>query len=277
VHGHQSVEQVMQHLNYITNVSYQDDHSITENLQTSTTVDQSNHLSFDHAGPISGDITIDNHSANATGDGAVAGSGSGDVNAATGAHSQAVGGNVTGGQLNTGDGAVQQAGGNNGPVNTGTFTGVQAGGNVDNTVVGDHNQTVQAGPGGGGVTNSAIGFGHGDVNNSSGNLNFGGGANSAGGDAHNVSGNTVDHGSGLATDGSSATGHDTTTVQPHPIILEPAPHPGLVAAQHLDSGHTMESEHPMGTEHTEAGHYQVVDHLEEPVQHDAAALPEHHG
>lgn len=290
---HQSVEQVMQHLNYVTYVSYKDNHSVTEYLDNSTRVDNSTHLSVH--GDVSGEITVDSHNATATGAGsvadsgygsitaatgagAVAGSGSSSVSAATGSHSQAIGGSNYG-QANTGDGAVQQGPGSHGAVNTGYNSGV-VGNGVHDTVVGNHNQAVQ---GTGPVTNSVIDFGGGHVSNASGNTQYGGGAISAGGNAHNVSGNHLDHGSGLATDGSSASGyndqHTSTsthitehfdqhiTIEPHPVLSEP------------DHGHgeLSHSGYEVVPNAGSEGHYAPsTPQVQDPVQHDSTVLPDHH-
>ncbi|HET6213559.1 MAG TPA: hypothetical protein VFE14_11915, partial [Micromonosporaceae bacterium] len=101
--GHQSVDHVVQQLSYVTNVAYQDDHSITTLFEdNSTNIDNSTHVNVD--GDFDGDINVDN--ANATGAGSVAGSGHSTVTGATGDHALAVGGS-TYGNLNTGEGAVQ--------------------------------------------------------------------------------------------------------------------------------------------------------------------------
>ena len=65
------------------------------------------------------------------------------------------------GQVNTGDGSVL-AGDIEAPVNTGEFTGVQADGDVSDTVVGDGNQTVNVD---GDADSGTFNFGDGDVTN----------------------------------------------------------------------------------------------------------------
>jgi hypothetical protein len=201
--AHQSVHQIIQDINYVTKVTYQDDHSIHQQIDDhSTNIDNS--VDLDVHGDVYGDISVDSHNANATGAGSVANSGDGDVVAATGSHSQAVGGNNTG-QMNTGDGASQVGGSNEGSINTGTNTGVMTGkdGHVDHTVVGDHNNTANVeGSNDGGVIN----FGGGHVNNAS-NNDVHDGAVSAGGNATNVSHVTQDHGSALSV-GGNASGND---------------------------------------------------------------------
>lgn len=161
---HVATERVVQQLSYVTNVAYQDDHSVVSVINdSSTTIDQSTNV--DVEGDFTGNIDVDQ--VNATGDGAVAAGPGSDVTAATGAGSQAIGGDNLG-MANTGDGAVQignapltgfpppagsgpilrDVGGvpgfgtGIGPINTGTNTGVMAGGPVDHTVVGDGNQTA---------------------------------------------------------------------------------------------------------------------------------------
>jgi hypothetical protein len=170
----QSVEHVVQHLNYVTYQTYEGDEYIT-NL-----IDQSvdNSVDVDVDGNVFGDV---------------------DVNAVTGEQGQIIDGDNFG-QANTGDGAVQ-AGDDAEGVNTGVNTGINAGGNVENAVVGDGNQTAQVS---GSADGSAFGFGEGDVNNlpnadiDDSAVAFGGGA------ATNVSGNTVDDGSAIAVGGSAS-------------------------------------------------------------------------
>jgi hypothetical protein len=238
--GHQSVERVVQQLSYVTNVAYHDDHSVvTEITDNSTNIDDSVHV----GGDINGDINVDN--ANATGAGAVAGSGDSHVTAATGDHSQAIGGNNLG-QANTGDGAVQIGnepggehggvltrgltgvdglGGGIGPINTGYNSGVMAGGNVDHTIVGDHNTqaNVQA-P----VSDSVFNFGHGDVSNVA-HSNLTDSAVSGHGNVSNASGNAVGQG-GAVSSGGDAGGYssdshnvhtttETSTVDAHDSIV----------------------------------------------------------
>jgi hypothetical protein len=236
--GHQSVDHVVQQLSYVTNVAYHDDHSVTDVTDitdNSTNIDNSLHVAGDNYG----DINVDN--ANATGAGAVAGSGDSHVTAATGDHSQATGGNNSG-QINTGDGAVQIGnepgdheggvltrgltgvdglGGGIGPINTGVNTGVMAGGGVDHTIVGDHNTqaNVQA-P----VSDSVFNFGHGDVSNVA-QSNLVNSGLSTHGNVSNASGNNVGPG-GAVSSGGDASGYssdshnvhtttDTSTVDAH--------------------------------------------------------------
>ncbi len=112
--GHsQGIEQVVQHLNYVTYQTYEGDDYVT-NL-----IDNSVDNSVDIEGNVFGDVDINN----ASGDG-----------------SQIIDGDNLG-QANTGDGAVQAEGDASG-VNTGVNTGVNAGGDAEDNVVGDDNETA---------------------------------------------------------------------------------------------------------------------------------------
>jgi hypothetical protein len=181
------VEQVVQQLNYVTYQTYEGDDYIT-NL-----IDQSvdNSVNVDVDGNVFGDV---------------------DVNAVTGEQGQIIDGDNFG-QANTGDGAVLASDDASG-VNTGVNTGINAGGDVDNAVVGDHNQTAQVS---GSADGSAFGFGDGDVNNLP-NADIDDSAVSFGdGDATNFSDVSVDDGSAIAVGGGSASGsniedNDTTVV-----------------------------------------------------------------
>ena len=160
------VENVVQHLNYVTYATYEGDDYITNLIDNSVDV----------SGPVFGD-----------------------VNAVTGDQGQIIDG-PNFGQANTGDGAVL-AGDDASGVNTGVNTGINAGGDVDNAVVGDGNETAQVG---GDANGSAFGFGDGDVNNLP-NADIDDSAVSFGdGDATNVSGNTVDDGSAIAVGGNAS-------------------------------------------------------------------------
>ncbi|HEX5541540.1 MAG TPA: hypothetical protein VFX60_08235 [Micromonospora sp.] len=176
---HAPVENVVQHLNYVTYVTYEGDENITQqliNIDNSTNIDNSVNVDIDVDGNLHGgiDIDIDTTNVNATGDGAVANAGDGDVNAATGDGAQIIDGDNHG-QANTGDGSVQ------------------VGGSTDGTV---------------------INFGAGDVTNVN-DTHVQDGAIAVGGDATNVSGNTLGDGSAIAL-GGDASGHNeettTTTV-----------------------------------------------------------------
>jgi hypothetical protein len=207
-----SVDQVMQHLNYVTYVAYEDDHSITEILtDNSTTIDQHQDIDLRDA-DVDGDITVDQHDANALGDRSVAGSTEdGNVVGATGDGSQAVGDDNEG-QMVSGTGNVTAGGelDNDGALNTGTFTGVQSGDDTTNAVVGDHDTVANVD----GENDGTISFGSGDVTNVT-DSNVTDSA-IAGHDATNVSDNTATDGSAIAA--GDATGsydshddsHDTT-------------------------------------------------------------------
>lgn len=138
-----SVDQVMQHLNYVTYVAYEGDETITTIIDESTHIDQSQNVNVDVEGDLRGDITVDSHdtNVNATGDESAAALGSavsGDQSAAS-VHGPAVSGDEnlvnTGtnfGQQNTGDNAAQGVAlGGNVNQNTGEFTGIQTGGSAD--------------------------------------------------------------------------------------------------------------------------------------------------
>jgi hypothetical protein len=205
-----SVDQVMQHLNYVTYVAYQDDHSITETLtDNSTTIDQ--HQDIDLRGAdVDGDITVDQHDANALGDHSVAGStNDGNVVGATGDGAQAVGDDNEG-QLVSGTGNVTAGDDlhNDGALNTGTFTGVQAGDDATNSVVGDHNTVANVD----GENDGTINFGGGDVTNVSDSEVHDSAI--AGHDASNVSDNIAQDGSAIGgrdASGSFSDSHDTTS------------------------------------------------------------------
>jgi hypothetical protein len=179
----QSVDSVVQHLNYVTYATYEGDDYIT-NL-----IDQSVDNSVDINAPVFGN-----------------------VNAVTGEQGQIIDG-PNFGQANTGDGAVQ-AGDDASGVNTGVNTGINAGDDVENAVVGDGNETAQVS---GSADGSALGFGEGDVVNLP-NAEIEDSAVAFGeGDATNLSDVTVDDGSAVAVGGGNASGtnvedNDTTVV-----------------------------------------------------------------
>lgn len=186
-HGPQTMEQVVQHLNYVTYATYEGDDYITQQIDLTTITDNS--VDVDVEGNVFGDV---------------------DVNAATGAGAQVIDGDNFG-QANTGDGAVQAGRDVQGSVNTGTNTGI-VGRDVENAVVGDHNQAAQVS---GSADKSVINFGDGDVANLP-DADIRDSAVSFGdGDASNVSHNTLDDGSAIASGGSHASGtnvedNDTT-------------------------------------------------------------------
>ncbi|HEX6234893.1 MAG TPA: hypothetical protein VFZ63_17315 [Jiangellaceae bacterium] len=165
--GH-SVEQVMQHLNYVTYVAYEGDETITNIIDQSTNIDQSQNVNVDVDGNLTGDITVDSNdtNVNATGEGAAAAAGgsavSGDGSAASQTGPAVVGDDnlintgVNLGQQNTGDGAAQGiALGGDVVQNTGEFTGQQTGDNANavGSAFGEgaeatNLQNVTTGPGG---------------------------------------------------------------------------------------------------------------------------------
>jgi len=182
--GHSSgLDSVVQHLNYVTYATYEGDTSITNLIDNSVDV----------TGTVFGDVDVNN----ATGDGA-----------------QIIDGDNLG-QANTGDGAVL-AGGDATGVNTGVNTGINAGGDVDDSVVGDHNQTANVD---GSADGSTLHFGDGattNVNDST--LDH----SAVGGD--NIVDNTLEDGSAISTgsgdvettsvehnDSSVTDSHDTVT------------------------------------------------------------------
>lgn len=165
--GH-SVEQVMQHLNYVTYVAYEGDETITNIIDQSTNIDQSQNVDVDVAGDLTGDITVDSNdtNVNATGEGAAAAADgsavSGDGSAASQTGPAFVGDDnlvntgVNLGQQQTGDNSNQGiALGGDVVQNTGEFTGQQAGDNANATgsafgegAEATNLQNVTTGPGG---------------------------------------------------------------------------------------------------------------------------------
>ncbi|MBX6358220.1 MAG: hypothetical protein IRZ05_20520 [Micromonosporaceae bacterium] len=234
-HGHQSVDQVVQHLNYVTYAAYSDDDTIINQI-TDNSIDNSTDIDVD--GDFHGDIDVDN--ANATGDGAVAANtGTGNVNAATGDGAQVIDGDNFG-QANTGDGAVQidgvglgglrtvdgGFGSGIGPINTGVNTGVIADGPVSDTVVGDHNTTANVDGGVDGVLN----FGDGDVTNVS-HANL---------DDSAVAGH--DLGYSDSHDIISDSHDNTSTVNAHDSVVGVGQDDSEVDQQHVDNSH--DTPHP---------------------------------
>lgn len=219
--GHPSTADVVQHLNYVTYASYEGDTNITQQLinyeDNSTNIDNS--VDVDVDGDFDGDIETTN--VNATGDGAVA-AGDDVENAATGDGSQIIDGDNFG-QANTGDGAVLAGDDINAPVNTGEFTGVQADGDVENTVVGDDNQVANVS---GEADNSTFNFGDGDVTNF-GDADFDDSAVAVGGgDATNVSNNDLEEGAALATGGDAESNFQQTDIDADNSIVATEQGPG---------------------------------------------------
>jgi hypothetical protein len=138
---------LQEQLQYVTYVTYEGDESIVNEIYEdySTNIDNSVDVDLDVDGDFDGDLDIETTNVNATGDGAIA-AGDDIDNAATGGGVVVDGDNYGG--IATGDGAVATGEDSDlsGAVNTGEFTGVQAGENaqVENVVVGDGNTAVQA-------------------------------------------------------------------------------------------------------------------------------------
>ncbi|MDG4822730.1 hypothetical protein O7635_12805 [Asanoa sp. WMMD1127] len=154
--GPQSMEQVVQHLTYVNQVTNDND-IINEIVDQSTNVEVGD--DFD------GELDIDSNNANASGAGAVAVGEADDVNAATGANSQVVDGDIEGDNLFNSDGAVSVDGDLEAPVVTGTNTGIVADGDVEDSIVGNNNDQQANDVDVDGDNDGVINFGDGDVNN----------------------------------------------------------------------------------------------------------------
>ncbi|HEY8471016.1 MAG TPA: hypothetical protein VIL37_00035 [Natronosporangium sp.] len=187
--------EVVQHLNYVTYATYEDNDTITQQLINYEDNRIDNSINVD--GDVDGDLDIDSTNVNATGDGAVA-AGDDAEGVATGDGAIAAGDDIEDSVLVTGDGAVGAGGNLQAPVNTGEFTGVQADGDVENTVVGDDNQVAQVD---GDAENSVFNFGDGDVTNF-GEAEIDDAAIATGsGDATNVSDNELEEGAAISGTG----------------------------------------------------------------------------
>jgi hypothetical protein len=213
-----SVDQVMQHMNTVTYVTYQDDHSITQLIEDNS-VDNSTEVNISDSN-INGDVDVDVDNTTAT-DGGVASSGSGDVNAATGDGAQVIDGDNYG-VANTGDGnTINQVEGD--------------------AVIGDGNTVDQSDTDididiEDEVDGTVFNFGDGDVSNIN-DSTVDDSAVSAGGDATNTSSeenetNTVnaDH-SVVQTEQGDGDAHQQTQVQVH----EPEPEPEPVVLYHEEA------------------------------------------
>jgi hypothetical protein len=234
--GNQSVEHVVQHLNYVTYATYEGDETITQNLDLNVTSITDNSFDLDVDGNVFGDIDASNVSASgdgavaggddvnaataegavaggddvnaATAEGAVANSGDGDVNAATGDGSTVIDGDVN---SVSGDGGLLVDGDNFGQANTGDGA-VQAGDDISGAVntgvntgiVADELDDAVVGDGNqtaqvdGGADESVFNFGDGDVNNLPDAEIEDAAVTFGGGNASNVSNNTADDGSAIA-------------------------------------------------------------------------------
>jgi hypothetical protein len=192
---------------------------ITSSYYTQEIHDESSDTFF--TGTFTGNIDVDNDHVNVDGDGNAVNTGEGDQNAATGDQAQVIDGDNFGqantgneasqaqslfgdAQSNSGDGAVLAGDDINAPVNTGVNTGVIADGDVEDTVVGNNNETANVD---GSADGTVFNFGDGEVNNAS-NNQVQDGAVAAGGDATNVSNNDASQGGAVSGTG-DATGSFT--------------------------------------------------------------------
>lgn len=157
-----SVDHVVQQLQTVTYVTYEDNDTITQTIiDASTDNSVDNSVSLDVSGEVHGGLDLDVDNANAVGDGSVATAGeNNDVNAATGDGSQVFDHSLVG-QANTGDNAVQAIG-VDGPINTGTNSGIIADGDVNNAAVGNSGDVTQVQNQG---DEAQFGFGDGDLTN----------------------------------------------------------------------------------------------------------------
>jgi hypothetical protein len=168
--GPPTVESVVQHLNYVTQVVYEDNDTITQIIEDNSVITNIDN-SIDIDGDNFGDLDVNN--ANAVGDGAQAGAADGDVNQQQG-DGVLVDGDVDGSNLNTGDGAVQidvgdiDASGGDGGSGTGGAGGAGgAGGGA-----GDGGFLSDGGDGGAGGGGGAGGAGTGGAGGAGGNVNL---------------------------------------------------------------------------------------------------------
>ncbi len=185
-HGPQTMEQVVQHLNYVTYATYEGDDYVTQNIDLTNIVDNS--VDVDVDGTVFGDV---------------------DVNAATGAGAQVIDGDNFG-QANTGDGAVQAGRDIEGSVNTGTNTGIVAddvNADVINFGNGDVTNLADAE-----IRDSAVSFGEGDASNASHNTLDDGSAIASGSNAH-ASGTNVEDNDTTITTVTTVNDNDVTAVQ----------------------------------------------------------------
>lgn len=184
--GPQSMEQVVQHLTYVTQVTNDND-IINEIVDQSTNIEVGD--DFD------GNIDVDTNNAFADGDGAVAVGEADDVNVATGENSQAVNDSTIGNNQVNSEGAVAAGDDIDAPVVTGTNTGIVADGDVEDSIVGNDNQQQANDVDVDGDNDGVINFGDGDVTNINDSTiddaSIGGGTN--------VSDNELDEGSAIGT------------------------------------------------------------------------------
>lgn len=202
-----TVQEVVEQVQQVTYVSYEDNRTIVEQL-----VENNNNI---HVDENAHDVTIDvdnltqgDNSVGNTGDNATVAGATGDrANASTGDNNT----------QNSGDGAVT-TGGNatvSGPVNTGTFTGVQGNDStVTDTVIGDGNQVANVDGSGSGDVFIPFGSGntavqHSDVHDA----NVG-----VGGNAQNISNNNVSEGGVIGGGDVSHSGGFSSTTDDHSIV-----------------------------------------------------------
>lgn len=138
--GQPPADYLVQHVNHVTQVSYEGDDYITQQLINQENYDYSSNVNLE--GNFAGDVDIDASSVIAQGDGALAADGDAFGNA-------------------TADGAVAAGRDVQGAVNTGEFTGIQSGRDTEDANVniggGDQNVVEDSN-----LANTAVG---GDVNN----------------------------------------------------------------------------------------------------------------
>jgi hypothetical protein len=202
-----SVQDVVEQVQQVTYVSYEDNRTIIDQLvenNTDINVDEDAHdITIDVDNLTQGDNSVGNTGNDAT------------VAGATGDRANANNGdNAT---QNSGDGAVTAGGGStiDGPVNTGTFTGVQGNNpTVTDTVIGNGNQVANVDGSGGGDVFIPFGSGntgvqHSDISDS----NVG-----VGGDAQNISHNDASEGGVIAGGDVSHSGGYTSSTDDHSIV-----------------------------------------------------------
>jgi len=196
--GPQSMEQVVQHLTYVTQVTNDND-IINEIVDQSTNIEVGD--DFD------GNIDVDSNNAFADGDGAVAVGEADDVNAATGDQSQAVQDSTIGTNQVNSDGSVAAGGDIDAPVVLGPNTGIVADGDVEDSIVGNNNSQQANDVDVDGDNDGVINFGGGPVTNINDSeiddANIGSGTN--------VSDNELDDGSAIGTGAGDVTGSNEET------------------------------------------------------------------
>ncbi len=204
----------MQHLNHVTYVAYEGDETITNIIDESTNIDQSQNVNVDAEGDIFGDITVDSHDSNvnATGDGSAAADEgtavSGDEAAVADDGGIAVSGDGSAaseyGPATAGDENLVNTGTNYGQQNTGDEA-AQATSRYGDVTQNTGDEAAQATDVSGSVAQNTGEFtgiqSGGDTNVSGGALSFGEG------DAANAQGVTVSEGGALSQGGGDASGY----------------------------------------------------------------------